>query len=155
MGSQLPGSSSQSFIAQWGLWALLCSVISMFMLFGSVVGQAFEYTKKPTYDYNATRISSEKFSTYEYENIHSIKYSSTRFLWKSFGNSANLLASIAIFFSSISISMREKSEFNFYATALSLSTISYDFFWWLTVLIYGILLLKLLPRDISDNQGAR
>lgn len=139
------------FLRTWGFWAVMTGALALMLVFAHIVGPTLE--PKPS---AATQIG---------EIAGEIKRSAWRtFLglpqpepvvepvsfWSYFGLAAPILGAVAIVLSVLSGVRRENWRYAIYGTGLGVAAVVFHFFWWMALLIAGVVLLVSIIENIGD-----
>lgn len=144
-----------AFLRQWGFWAVLAGAVSMVLVLAQIVGPSLEPGPSA-----ASRIG---------EMAGEIRRSAWRALlglpretsqevsvslWSYLAVAAPLSGVVAVVLSVISGVLRENWRYRVYATGLGVAAITFQFFWWVALLVAGVVLLVAIIENMSDIFGA-
>lgn len=142
---------SPRFLRKWGFWAVVFGALALVLVFVQIVGPTLE--PKPS---AATQIG---------EIAGEIKRSAWRtFLglpkpepevvpvskWNYLAMAVPILGAIAIVLSVISGVLRENWRYPVYGTSLGVAAVVFHFFWWVALLVAGVILLVSIIENIGD-----
>lgn len=139
------------FLSKWGFWALLFGAASLILVFAQFALPAFE--AKPSVGTQIGEIAGE------------IKRSAWRSflglpkpepeavatpLWMYFAMVAPVLGIIAICLSVVSAVLRENWRYSVYATSFGVAAIVFQMFWWVALLVAGVVLLVSIIENMDS-----
>lgn len=136
---------------QWGFWAVVLGAIALVLVFVQIAGPMME--PKPSAGQQIGEIAGEikrsawrtffglSKETAEPEPVSPMVY---------LGLAAPILGVLAIVLSVISGVLRENRRYMVYGTGLGATAIVFHFFWWVAVLLVGVLLLIYILENIGD-----
>ncbi len=149
--SDVANHQSQSPFRNWGLWAVIVGALALGMVFVQIGGPML--SPKPSAATQVGEIAGE------------IKRSA----WRSFlglpkpapkmdpvpaaaylALAAPLLGILAVFLSLISGLLRENWRYAAYGVALGVTAIVFQYFWWVALLVAGVILLVTIIANIGD-----
>jgi hypothetical protein len=144
-----PGSPSP--FRNWGLWAVLAGALALALVFFQIAAPSFE--PKPSVGTQIGEIAGE------------IKRSA----WRSFFGLPNpeakpepasitdyiaiaapLLGIVAVVLSLVSGVLRENWRYSVYGVSLGAAAIVFQYFWWVALLVAGVILLVAIIENIGD-----
>lgn len=138
-------------LRRWGFWAVMVGATALVLVFIQIFGPTLE--PKPSAGVQIGEIAGEikrsawrSFFGLSNETATPEPVSATNYL----ALAAPVLGVIAIVLSLISGVLRENWRYPVYATGLGASAILFHFFWWMALLVAGVLLLAVIIENIGD-----
>jgi hypothetical protein len=152
--TEKPPQDAPKFLRKWGFWAVLCGAAAMVLVFAHMIGPTLE--PRPSAASQIGEIAGEI----------------RRSAWRSFFGLANrapeavspspwdyaafaapVLGVMAIVLSLISGVLRENWRYPVYGTGFGVAAIVFHYFWWVALLIAGVVLLVAIIENIGDIFG--
>jgi len=147
----MPNPDRPEFLRTWGFYAVLAGAMALLLVFAQIVGPTFE--TKPSVGTQIGEIAGD------------IKRSAWRSLlglprpepeavsppiWSYVAMAAPVFGVLAIILSLVSGVLRENWRFSVYGTSFGVAAIVFHFFWWVAVLVAGVVLLVTIIENLGD-----
>ncbi len=149
--TEIPQEDYPSFITTWGFWAVLTGALALILVFAQMVGPAFE--PKPSTATQIGEIAGEiKRSAWRtFLGLPKPEPEAAPFsIWPYLAMAAPILGTVAVVLSVISGVLRENWRFSVYGTSFGVAAIVFHFFWWVALLVAGVVLLVTIIENIGD-----
>lgn len=140
-----------AILRRWGFWAVMAGAAALILAFAQMVGPSFE--AKPSVGTQIGEIAGEiKRSAWRsFFGLQSEKAAAGPVsLWVYVSFAAPILGIVAIVLSLVSGVLRENRRFVAYGTAMGVAAIVFQFFWWVALLVAGVVLLVAIIENIGD-----
>ncbi|MEX0343480.1 MAG: hypothetical protein AB3N20_01060 [Rhizobiaceae bacterium] len=144
-------SGSRSPFRSAGFWAVLLGAVAVIMVFAQMVGPTFE--SKPSAASQIGEIAGEiKRSAWRtFLGLPKPEQAEqTLSVWNYLAIAAPVLGVIALLLSLISGVMRENWRYSAYGASLGAAAILFQYFWWIALLVAGVVLLVTIIENIGD-----
>jgi hypothetical protein len=138
-------------LRQWGFWAVIAGAAALILVFAQIVGPSFE--AKPSTAVQIGEIAGEiKRSAWRsfFGLANEAPAPAPVSVWSYVSFAAPILGIIAIVLSLVSGILRENRRFSVYGTGMGIAAIVFHFFWWVALLIAGVVLLIAIIENIGD-----
>lgn len=139
------------FLGKWGFWAVIMGAAALMLVFVQIVGPSFE--AKPSVGTQIGEIAGEikraawrSFFGLPNEAPEAASVS----LWHYLAVVGPALGIVAIVLSMISGIKRENWRYSVYGTSLGAAAVLFHFFWWLALLVVGMVLLVTIIANIGE-----
>lgn len=140
-----------AILRQWGFWAVMAGAAALVLVFAQIVGPSFE--AKPSTAVQIGEIAGEiKRSAWRsfFGLANEPPTAAHVSLWTYVAFAGPILGVIAIVLSLVSGILRENRRFSVYGTGMGIAAIVFHFFWWVALLIVGVVLLVAIIENIGD-----
>lgn len=144
-------SSAAGPLRKWGFWAVIIGATALVLVFIQVFGPMLE--PKPSVGTQIGEIAGDikrsawrSFLGLSNETAKTEPVSAMNYL----ALAAPVLGVIAIVLSLISGVLRENWRYAVYGTGLGASAIVFHFFWWMALLLAGVLIIIAIIENIGD-----
>lgn len=152
--TQTPQGDAPEFLRRWGFWAVLSGAAAMILVFAQIIG--------PTLDPGPSAASQIG------EIAGEIRRSAWRSLlglpnqapetassspWGYIALAAPILGVAAIVLAMISGVLRENWRYPVYGTSFGVAAIVFHYFWWIALLVAGVVLLVTIIENMGDIFG--
>ncbi len=147
----LPSPDNPRFLTTWGFWAVMTGAIALILVFVQMVGPTFE--TKPSAATQIGEIAGEiKRSAWRsFLGLPKPEPEAAAFsIWPYVAMAAPILGAVAVVLSLISGVLRENWRFSVYGTGFGAAAIVFHFFWWIALLVAGVVLLVTIIENIGD-----
>lgn len=148
-----PDGSSR-FLRQWGFWAVVAGAIALVLVFAQIAGPAFD--PKPSVASQIGEIAGEiRRSAWRsfFGLPNPAPEAAAPSLWNHVAIAAPILGVVAVVLSVISGILRENWRYPVYGTSLGVAAIVFQYFWWLALLVAGVVLLVAIIENMGDIFG--
>lgn len=149
--SQTIGDPAPEFLRRWGFWAVIAGATALMLVFAQIVGPSFE--AKPSAGAQIGEIAGEiKRSAWRslFGLASEAPQPAAPTIWNYLSVLAPALGIVAIVLSLISGIKRENWRYPTYAVGFAASAIVFQFFWWVALLVVGMMLLVAIIENIGD-----
>ena len=140
-----------TLLNKWGFWALAFGALSLICVFAQFALPAFE--TKPSVGTQIGEIAGE-IKRSAWRSLLGLPRpepeATTTPLWMYFAMVAPVLGIIAICLSAISAILRENWRFSVYATSFGVAAIVFQLFWWVALLVAGVVLLVSIIENLDS-----
>jgi len=151
--TDMPPRPPLALFRTWGVWALMAGAMALILVMVQIAGPSLE--PKPSAGTQIGEIAGEikraawrSFLGLPEPAPEPVPMSTRVFAY--LGVAAPVLAVVAVVLSAISGVMREHWRFPVYATSLGAAAILFQFFWWVALLVVGVVLLVAILENIGD-----
>lgn len=134
-----------------GTWAMICGALGLLMVFAQIVGPTFE--PSPSVGTQIGEIAGDirRSAWRTFLGLGNPEPEPTPLsIWIYVGFAGVFLGLVAIVLSVISGVMREDRRLTSYGAGLGVAAVTFQFFWWVALLIAGIVLLVAIIANIGD-----
>ncbi|MEM7320165.1 MAG: hypothetical protein AAF408_14225 [Pseudomonadota bacterium] len=138
-------------LRSWGFWAVLTGAVAVILVFAQMIGPTFE--SGPSAATQVGEIAGEiKRSAWRtFLGLPSKEPEVTSVSgWNYVAMVIPVLGMVAILLSVISGVMRENRRYSVYGTSLGIAAVVFHYFWWVALLIAGVVLLVSIIENIGD-----
>ncbi len=146
-----PQSSAPVFLSKVGFWAVLTAALALMLVFLQIVGPTFE--TKPSIGSQIGEIAGDmkrsawrSFLGLPEPTPEPVPVS----MWTYAAMAAPILGVIAVVLSLVSAILRENWHYAVYGTVLGAAAIVFQFFWWVALLVVGVILIVTIIENLGD-----
>lgn len=139
------------FLRKWGFWAVLTGAIALVLVFIQIAAPTFE--ARPSAASQIGEIAGEiKRSAWRtFLGLPKPEPEATAFpFWNYLALAAPILGVVAVVLSLVSGVLRENWRYPVYGTAFGVAAILFHFFWWLALLVAGVVLLVTIIENLGE-----
>ena len=149
--AETSSQAAPQFLSRWGFWAVIVGATALMLVFAQMIGPTLE--PKPSVGSQIGEIAGEiKRSAWRSffglpDNPPETKSAS---VWDYVAFAAPALGIVAIVLAAISGVMRENWHYPVYGTAFGVAAIVFHYFWWVALLVAGVVILVTIIENIGD-----
>ncbi len=139
------------FLKTWGFWAVITGALAMVLVFIQIAGPSFE--PKPSVGTQIGEIAGDisRSAWRSFFGLPAPEPEPQPFSLLQFtGIAVPVLGVIGVILSMISGIKKENWHFPVYGTFLGAGAIVFHFFWWVAILVLGVILLVSIIENIGD-----
>lgn len=146
--------NAPEFLRKWGFWAVMTGAVALLLVFAQMVAPTLE--PQPSAASQIGEIAGEvrrsawqKFLGLPRQAPEVVPVSA----WSYLAIVAPALGVIAVLLSLISGVLRENWRYSVYGVGFGAAAIVFHFFWWIALLIAGVVLLVAIIENMGDIFG--
>ena len=154
MSVEAPPPQPSHLLRKWGFWSVMIGALALTLVFVQMIGPSFE--SKPSAASQVGEIAGE-IKRSAWRSLFGLpppeqpveSYS----IWNVLAIATPILGIIAVVLSLVSGVLRESRLFPVYGVSLGISAIIFQYFWWVALLICGVIILVAIIHNIGDIFG--
>lgn len=146
-----PQSSPPLFFSKFGFWAVLTGALALMLVFMQIAGPSLE--AKPSIGSQIGEIAGDmrrsawrSFLGLQEPTPEPVPVS----MWMYVSMAVPILGMIAVVLSLMSALMRENWHYAVYGTFHGAAAIVFQFFWWVALLVVGVIFIVTIIENIGD-----
>lgn len=143
--------AAPDFLRMWGFWGIAAGALALLLVFIQIGGPMFE--PKPSVGSQIGEIAGDiKRSAWRsfFGLPNEAPQAAGPSIWIYLGMAAPVFGIVAVILSIVSGIRRENWRLPVYATGLGVSAIVFQFFWWVLLVVLGVMLLVAIIENIGD-----
>lgn len=148
---EAPQPDNPNLLKRWGFWGVIIGALALTLVFAQMVGPTFE--TKPSAASQIGEIAGE-IKRSAWRSLIGLPPPEPEVVKPSFWNYAAIaapaLGAVAIVLSLISGLLRENWRYPVYGTAFGIAAIVFQFFWWVALLVAGVVLLVSIIENMDS-----
>ena len=136
---------------KWGPWAVLTGALALTLVFAQMVGPSLQPGPSAATQVGAIAGELKRLAWRTFLGLSSLKPEPEPVtVWTYLAFAAPLLGIVAVLLSLVSGVLRENWRYSVYGACLGAAAILFQYFWWLALLIAGVLLLIAIIENIGE-----